>query len=107
MKTVLFKDLKNNRITRTILGIPSSADITSYIDEDDTKTTIDYIDREPLTFKDVDRGVIYLQKEGMTKILNLKWMGYVGIKCESMYGPISSDNLIWDGEEDPNDNLKK
>jgi hypothetical protein len=34
--------------------MPSSADITSYIDEDDTKTTIDYIDREPLTFKDVD-----------------------------------------------------
>jgi len=87
--------IKNERITRVIIGMPSSCDITSYIGPDDEWGATDCYDNKKITFEDVDDGIIYFNdEEKFYKIGSLEKMGYNGIEVDSLYGIIKTNNLI-------------
>jgi len=87
---------KSQRITRTIIGMPSSCDITSYIGPDEDWGSVDNWDKEIITFEDVDDGIVYF-KDGdkFYKIKSLIDMGFSGLDgIDSLHDIITIDNLI-------------
>ena len=93
---VKFTEIKDSRMTRTILGMPSSCDITSYIGPEDTWGAVDGLDNQKITFEDVDEGIIYVHDEHMFyKIKSLQKVGFKGIKdIDSLHGVITTHNIF-------------
>lgn len=83
-------------MTRTIIGMPSSCDITSYISPEDSWGAVDTIDNKKITFEDVDDGVIYVQDENMFyKIKSLVKAGFEGIEdIDNLHGIITTHNIF-------------
>ena len=69
---IKFNEIKDNRITRTIIGLPSSADITGYL------PVKDFIDSKIILYEDCDNGVMFIRDAGYTKISNLIEQGVSG-----------------------------
>ena len=93
---VNLSEIKDTRITRTILGMPSSCDITSYISPEDSWGAIDGIDKQKITFEDVDEGVLYVHDENMFyKVKSLLKTGFKGLKdIDSLHGIITTYNIF-------------
>jgi len=94
---VYFDKLKESqRITRVIIGMPSSHDITSEIDPNEDWGAIDSIDRKKITFEDVDEGVVYFSDEPRSfyKVKTLKGLGFAGLEIDSLHDIITTDNLF-------------
>lgn len=95
---VLFDEISNSRMTRTIIGCPSSTDITSYIDPENDWGSVDYLTGEKIKYEDCDNGVIYFNQK-MVKISSLKQIGVIGLRCESLHRSLDESNFIYNKEE--------
>ena len=95
---ILFDEISNNRIARTIIGCPSSTDITSYIDPESDWGAVDYLTGEKIKYEDCDNGVIYFNQK-IIKISSLKQIGVVGLRCESLHRSLDESNFIYNKEE--------
>lgn len=95
MKIYFSNSIKDNRITRTIFGLPSSCDITSYISPEDKWGAVDKLDGKKITSEDLDDGVLYLTDEqAFYKIESLKNVGFEGMDVSSLHGIITTVNLF-------------
>ena len=89
MNELYFKNIESNRITRTILGLPSSSDISYFIE----CKYIDPLDGEIITLEDIDKGSIMVGDD-LYKISSLIDVGVIGFRSHSLFSPISEDDLI-------------
>ena len=98
-KCVLFDDFSDGgRITRTIIGLSSSTDITSWIDPESDWGAVDYLTNDKIKYEDCDSGLVYVS-EKMVKFSSLKEIGIVGLRCESMYELLNESNFVFSKEE--------
>jgi len=95
---ILFDEINDSRITRTIIGCPSSTDITSFIDPESDWGGVDYLTGEKIKYEDCDNGVIYFNQK-MVKISSLKQIGVIGLRCESLYRALNESNFVYSKEE--------
>lgn len=101
MIDVLFNNIRNERISRVILGVSFSADINSYIDPDSEWGAVDFLSGEKLHFEDCDNGVIRFidlpEGKNICKLSSLINEGYSGVKLvdgTDLSFPITTNQLI-------------
>lgn len=89
---IYFKDIVDNRISRTIIGKPSSTDVSIFSDEDH----YDYFCGEKMTVEDCDQGLIYLSDVNRyVKINNLENFEGIGIDVDDLHECITSKDLVF------------
>jgi hypothetical protein len=85
MEVIKFTDIKNERMSRCILGVVFSADMETYIEPGGGHIPKDALTGEPLTYQDLDGwGLIrifdWIEEESLVKVSTLMGLGFKGIK---------------------------
>lgn len=90
---IYLKDIKDTRITRTIIGRSSSVDVS-------VLSEVEYFDcftDERLTVEDCDEGLIYFSDgQEYAKLSSLKKISCVAIDVDSLHDIITLDDLVCD-----------
>ena len=86
----LLSRMQNNRATRTVLGKPSSSDISVLFESGET----DFITGDSITQENFDLDDIwYIQGMGYTRRKSLIQCGFTKIDVESIHDPVEVKDL--------------
>lgn len=101
--TILFNNITNQRITRVILGMSFSFDVTAWDDgKNDFGDNVDPYDNKPIKYTDLDGfGVIYFRDlpeiNKLVKVQSLINAGCIGLEIDDeddLSSPITTSQLI-------------
>ena len=86
----LSKEIASNRMTRVVIGEPSSSDISTIFESKER----DFLTDVPITHENFDEDdVYYVQNVGYTRRQSLVDAGYKSVKIDTLYSPITGKNF--------------